>query len=141
MPERIQRQRIKGWRKPQDAVYVGRGSIFGNPVVCTPHGCELKPCGCDGCEPYRCCVKVFREYIMSGIEGRHSHTGSLIIALDAQKGYPRRNRLIARLPELRGKDLMCWCPLDKPCHADVLLELANGMPVAVGSPATPEVKP
>jgi hypothetical protein len=30
-----------------------------------------------------------------------------------------------RFEELRGKDLMCWCPLDKPCHADVLLEIAN----------------
>jgi hypothetical protein len=29
------------------------------------------------------------------------------------------------LSELRGKDLACWCPLDQPCHADVLLELAN----------------
>ena len=29
---------------------------------------------------------------------------------------------------LRGKDLMCWCPLDQPCHADVLLELANRDP-------------
>lgn len=27
--------------------------------------------------------------------------------------------------ELRGKDLACWCPLDRPCHADVLLKLAN----------------
>ena len=27
--------------------------------------------------------------------------------------------------ELRGKDLACWCPLDQPCHADILLELAN----------------
>jgi len=27
--------------------------------------------------------------------------------------------------ELRGKDLACWCPLDKPCHADILLEIAN----------------
>ena len=27
--------------------------------------------------------------------------------------------------ELRGKNLACWCPLDGPCHADVLLELAN----------------
>jgi hypothetical protein len=26
---------------------------------------------------------------------------------------------------LRGKNLACWCPLDKPCHADILLELAN----------------
>jgi len=29
--------------------------------------------------------------------------------------------------ELRGKNLACWCPLDKPCHADVLLELANSV--------------
>lgn len=29
------------------------------------------------------------------------------------------------LAKLRGKDLACWCPLDQPCHADVLLELAN----------------
>lgn len=27
--------------------------------------------------------------------------------------------------ELRGRDLACWCPLDQPCHADVLLEYAN----------------
>ncbi len=27
--------------------------------------------------------------------------------------------------ELSGKDLCCWCPLDNPCHADVLLEIAN----------------
>jgi hypothetical protein len=26
---------------------------------------------------------------------------------------------------LRGRDLACWCPLDQPCHADVLLEVAN----------------
>ena len=32
---------------------------------------------------------------------------------------------ISCLPELRAKDLACWCPLDQPCHADVLLELAN----------------
>ena len=27
--------------------------------------------------------------------------------------------------ELKGKDLACWCPLDQPCHADVLLQVAN----------------
>lgn len=30
-----------------------------------------------------------------------------------------------RVAELRGKNLACWCALDRPCHADVLLELAN----------------
>ena len=33
------------------------------------------------------------------------------------------------LPRLRrnlgGKNLACWCRLDQPCHADVLIELAN----------------
>ncbi len=28
--------------------------------------------------------------------------------------------------ELAGKNLMCFCPLDQPCHADVLLDIANG---------------
>jgi hypothetical protein len=29
------------------------------------------------------------------------------------------------LSPLRGKNLACWCKLGDPCHADVLLELAN----------------
>ena len=29
------------------------------------------------------------------------------------------------LEELRGKDLVCFCRLDQPCHADVLLRMAN----------------
>lgn len=29
------------------------------------------------------------------------------------------------LDELRGKDLACWCHPLAPCHADVLLRLAN----------------
>lgn len=29
------------------------------------------------------------------------------------------------LAPLVGRDLCCWCPLDQPCHADVLLEWAN----------------
>lgn len=37
--------------------------------------------------------------------------------------------------ELRGKNLACWCPLDQPCHADVLLELANAEVSARGARA------
>lgn len=31
-----------------------------------------------------------------------------------------------KVKDLRGKNLACWCALEQPCHADVLLELANG---------------
>lgn len=36
--------------------------------------------------------------------------------------------------ELRGKNLACWCKLSEPCHADVLLELANGPAVEEAQP-------
>lgn len=36
-------------------------------------------------------------------------------------------RLMSRLGELRGKDLVCWCS-PKRCHADILLALANANP-------------
>ena len=29
------------------------------------------------------------------------------------------------LAPLKGKNLACWCRVDQPCHADVLLKLAN----------------
>lgn len=35
----------------------------------------------------------------------------------------RYNRL--DLSVLRGKNLSCWCKVGNPCHADVLLDLAN----------------
>jgi hypothetical protein len=37
-------------------------------------------------------------------------------------GYVGNEEVIA---QLRGKDLACWCPIGQPCHADVLLEIAN----------------
>ena len=41
--------------------------------------------------------------------------------------YPRNYPALSEILEhLRGRDLACWCPIDQPCHADVLLEVANG---------------
>jgi hypothetical protein len=53
-----------------------------------------------------------------------------------RRSLPGRRREIARTRcfraalttverELRGHDLACYCPLDEPCHADVLLAIAN----------------
>lgn len=44
------------------------------------------------------------------------------------KETPSVREMAAR--DLRGKNLACWCSLDQPCHADVLLELANSEPAA-----------
>ena len=71
-----------------------------------------------------CCVDKFREYVQSGIEGRSSYGGTLNVKIDASEGYPYRTRLVSSLASLRGKNLACWCK-ESPCHADVLIELAN----------------
>ena len=45
-----------------------------------------------------------------------------------------RPDLLAALPELRGKDLVCWCP-PEACQGDVLIELNNagGTTAVVGA--------
>lgn len=120
MPKRIQLRRTKGWRMPPNTVKVDRSTAFGNPVMCQwPHECSRN--GGD----VECCVDTFRHYVETGLRNEPTSTGRLGIALEAMDGYPRRTAMVARLHELRGKDLACWCSLEKPCHSSVLLEIAN----------------
>ena len=96
MPARLRLSRKKGWRLPANAVNVARPSRWGNPFRV----------GAPGIPDIPTAVALFRR------------------ALEA--GDPRiapRDEIVAAL---RGKDLACWCPLDGPCHADVLIEVANG---------------
>lgn len=109
-PVRIQRKRIKGWRKPANTVSVTRGTPWGNPYV-VGEECDRKQIRRWGwkfkhpefvCEDAETAVRRFRACLL----------------LD--------EAIHARVKEkLRSKNLACFCPLDQPCHADVLLELAN----------------
>lgn len=45
--------------------------------------------------------------------------------LPFREPWGSRDAVLASLSELRGRDLCCWCALDRDCHADVLLEMAN----------------
>ncbi len=101
-PQRIQRRRTPGWRMPTGAVFVGRLSIFGNPFPVFGSLTRAQV------------VKNFRGWLLDDnvpeFAWKVQHD-TLRAALDAGV--------------LRGRDLACWCPLAEPCHADVLLELAN----------------
>lgn len=119
-PRRIQRSLAKGWRMPAGAVYVGRPSAFGNPWHCiAPHvGCPTQA-GYRGPPDLQCCVVRYREWLQRGADlNATATTASTDADLTA-------SITAHRLANLRGKTLACWCALDKPCHADVLLELAN----------------
>jgi Domain of unknown function (DUF4326) len=119
MPERIQRKRTKGWRMPEDAIYVGRPTKWGNPFTVEEHGAKLS-------------LGLYRN-VINGL-----WSPILLADLtdeDYVRNYEAMQTMRGRLSnhpkemawcELRSHDLACWCPLDQPCHADVLLELANG---------------
>ena len=107
MPQRIQLRRTKGWRKPPGAIIVARPSRWGNPYRVEDYEADWPEA--DERERRRMAVSDFRGMV----EGRWECEGHI---------YP----MASAIPrELRGHDLACWCPLDQPCHADVLLELAN----------------
>lgn len=106
-PKRIQRKRTKGWRMPDGAVYVGRPTRWGNPWrigvhLCAGHG---------------------RDYVQIPVTTRSEAVKFFADTLSIMpRNYPSNEEVRA---ELRGRDLVCWCALDQPCHADVLLEMAN----------------
>lgn len=56
----------------------------------------------------------------------HSRTEAVTeFRCDLQESPKREERVKEIRRELKGEDLACWCtPL--PCHANVLLEIANG---------------
>src|SRR3954451_2908965 len=117
-PHRIRLSRRKGWRKPEGAIVVARPTRWGNPFSVQRFG---RPTA----------VRLF------AVAARGTWDPSLLSSLecsDVQRVLRDRDAWLQRLggdptelarSELRGHDLACWCSLDQPCHADVLLELAT----------------
>lgn len=125
-PKRIQRQRTKGWRMPEGAVYVGRPSLWGNPW--RPRDFIEWP-GVRRADRAEAAVRMYRKELTHwGLMSEYAYyvSGDLWEQVDAEiAASGARNMEEYAAIVLRGRDLACWCPLDKPCHADVLLELAN----------------
>lgn len=114
MPDRIQRKRTKGWRMPPGTIYVGRPSKWGNPFT------KAIAVEAEMLEPYegghRFLAQCFREWLLGG---------SYSTWWQGPESDARRLWMLENIRVLHGKKLCCWCP-PGPCHADVLLELANG---------------
>ncbi len=130
MPIRLQLSRRKGFdlqaasmaANGLPAVVVARPSKWGNPFT--------KSAAVDSgfaneasWRPF--VVECFNDWIGEGQQGRDWWQG--------QESDARKARIKEGLPELRGKNLACWCAIGSPCHADALLELAN-MPACEAIP-------
>jgi hypothetical protein len=140
MPKRIRRRRVKGWRLPEGAIIVSRPSLWGNPW--TPQ--EAWP-GTPKADRAAWAVSKYREELTHwGLLSDYAYYvsdrrwGEIEEAIHAS-GAKNMGEYAA--VALRGHDLCCWCPLCEthrdglplgvdcpdcpPCHADLLLCLAN----------------
>jgi len=113
-PVRIQLRRTKGWRMPPNTVKVTRPGPLGNPFT-TAAAIETGFATKETARAF--VVEAFEEWLAGGPGGRDWWMGERSEAAHAA--------MRAALLNLRGKNLACWCRLDQPCHADVLLQIAN----------------
>ena len=116
LPARVQRRRVRDWRAPAGAVYVGRGSRWGSPFVI----------GADA-DDHAHATALYREWLEHNSYDVHAPNSS---PEHRQEMDARRDWIILHAADLAGLPLMCWCPLPEPgetdhCHAVVLLALAN----------------
>ncbi|RVL61047.1 DUF4326 domain-containing protein [Sinorhizobium meliloti] len=89
----------------REAVHVGRPGPWGNPFVVGNHGDAAY------------CVDLYKALL----------AGLLRVGADPDiAALERTRRFVAEnVEELRGKNLACWCRPGAPCHADVLITVAN----------------
>ena len=120
-PVRIQRKRVKGWKMPENTISVTRPGKWGN------------------------CFKIGGRYKWGGLSNKGIDT--LIIVMEAhvpddkfttletaeeciewyEKYIYLRPGFIDKVKkELKGKNLACFCKEGHPCHAGILLKIANG---------------
>jgi hypothetical protein len=100
---------------PSGCIYVGRPMLYGNPFPIDVYGAEKA-------------VDLYDRWLngpmsmdeLSKLSRCDRWGGEVDVPLMAVRRW-----LLDALPALRGHDLCCWCALDRPCHADVLLKLAN----------------
>ena len=111
-PRRLQRSRRRGSRTPEGAVYVGRPTLFGNPFTSERFG-------------HARATRLHRDWLTGRISALTLEQLGFCPA-EVDELLRLRARVRRGLPRLRGRNLVCWCPLTSSwCHANTLLHLAN----------------
>lgn len=113
-PVRVRLSRAKGWKMPENTVAVTRPGRWGNPFT-IPLAIESGYANAETAQAF--VVECFRDWLGPAQRGRDWWQGP---------ESDRRKRFFAEeIGQLHGKNLACWCKPGSPCHADVLLDLAN----------------
>lgn len=105
MPKRIQRRRTKGFKLPENTICVDRTSKWGNPFIVGEFGTKRE------------CIHAHFALLSGYINVVKKPS------IKVQQDY--YNYVASNIEKLKDKNLACFCKDGEPCHADVLLELAN----------------
>ena len=120
-PVRIQRKRARGWRMPEGYLCVDRSTGFGSPFPVTR--CKSTSEGVT--RP----VWSIGTWSGPAMWFKDTSAEAVVLSVEAYRAWimqPQQSILREKaILILKGHGLACWCHLDAPCHADVLLELAN----------------
>lgn len=124
-PIRVQRKRVKGWKMPSNTVSVTRPGKFGNPFKVGNGNMYMYNSHIKHWELFRGgeqttkdAVEMFKNCLIKAITGNEQD-----ISVSVYRHFADMKHF---LPQLKGKNLACFCSLDQPdCHADVLIELSN----------------
>lgn len=120
-PRRIQMSRQHPWRAEHpDAVIVARPTRWGNPFDARTYGLELS-------------LRLFRNSALGiwdpSLLDQSESNAYWDATYEAHTDWMRRvgfHPTESIRYDLHGRDLACWCKPTDPCHADVLLSIANG---------------
>lgn len=115
MPERIQLRRTRGWRMPVGAIKVDRSSSFGNPYKVS----EAKPL--DGKPVDKPWWVESDSYVWMFATKDEAQAASVRLFRETMTEHMKERVRLS----LKGSNLACWCRPGTPCHADVLIEIAN----------------
>jgi Domain of unknown function (DUF4326) len=129
MPDRLTHSRARGARLPEGARLVTRGTRWGNPFVvadCVPQpDFRAHPNG----GPAAGLWSAHHLPDVAYNEARLTIARAAAINSFAQLCFhfarTDPDGFEAWIAPLRGRDLACSCKPGQPCHADVLLRLAN----------------
>ena len=122
--KRIHRRRTAGWKMPENAVYIGRGSKYGNPLKVIPDYHFNNGFG-------RIFVLDFEDKKTWYTTLLWGDTSDMLHLFDVMlHGKPFMNKKLQVWSDyfshldftpLLGHDLACWCSLEKECHGDVII--------------------
>lgn len=124
-PIRVQRRREKGYKMPENTIYVGRGSRWCSPFRVMQYSDKKWAIKTDGSDK---CGDILVTYCHAVYDTKE---GALIDAVKCYKYWLMfyTNKEVTFIDDakryLKGKNLACWCNLGEKCHADVLMNIVN----------------